>query len=87
MKRINDRNQIEETVNRESIWRAQTPQMFKFGKLFSAIKKAIDENIFITDEAMAMEFSNYKPVVILGDENNIKITHKIDLKQLELFLG
>ena len=36
---------------------------------------------------MAMEFSNYKPVVILGDENNIKITHKIDLKQLELFLG
>ena len=87
MKRINDRNQIEETVNRESIWRAQTPQMFKYGKLFSAIKKVIDENIFITDEAMAMEFSNYKPVVILGDENNIKITHKIDLKQLELFLG
>tara|TARA_Y100000741_G_scaffold275303_1_gene215217 strand:- start:461 stop:1153 length:693 start_codon:yes stop_codon:yes gene_type:complete len=87
MKRINDRNQIKETVNRESVWRAQTPQMFKYGKLFSAIKKVIDENIFITDEAMAMEFSNYKPVVILGDENNIKITHKIDLKHLELFLG
>ena len=87
MKRINNSNEVEETINRQTAWRAQTPQMFKYKKLLLAIEKVIDENIFITDEAMAMEFSNYKPVVILGDENNIKITHKIDLKQLELFLG
>jgi len=35
---------------------------------------------------MAMELSNYKPIVIMGDEKNIKITHKDDLKHLELFL-
>ena len=35
---------------------------------------------------MAMELLNYKPIVIMGDEKNIKITHQTDLKHLELFL-
>tara|TARA_B100000929_G_scaffold290537_1_gene284504 strand:+ start:1097 stop:1798 length:702 start_codon:yes stop_codon:yes gene_type:complete len=86
MKRVNNSNEVEETINRETIWRAQTPQVFKYQKLLLAIEKVINENIFITDEAMAMELSNHKPIVILGDENNIKITHKTDLKYLELFL-
>ena len=87
MKRVNNNQQVEETINREIIWRAQTPQIFKYKKLLLAIEKAINENILITDEAMAMELSNYKPIVIMGDEKNIKITHKDDLKHLELFLG
>ena len=86
MKRVNNNKQVEETINREIIWRAQTPQIFKYKKLLLAIEKAINENILITDEAMAMELSNYKPIVIMGDEKNIKITHKDDLKHLELFL-
>jgi len=86
MKRVNNSNEVEETINRQTTWRAQTPQMFKYKKLLLAIEKVINEDIFITDEAMAMELSNHKPIVILGDENNIKITHKIDLKYLELFL-
>ena len=87
MKRVNNNQQVEETINREIIWRAQTPQAFKYKKLLLSIEKAINENILITDEAMAMELSNYKPIVIMGDEKNIKITHKDDLKHLELFLG
>ena len=86
MKRVNNSNEVEETINRQTTWRAQTPQMFKYKKLLLAIEKVINEDIFITDEAMAMELSNHKPIVILGDENNIKITHKTDLKYLELFL-
>jgi len=86
MKRVNNNQQVEETINREMIWRAQTPQVFKYKKLLLAIEKAINENILITDEAMAMELSNYKPIVIMGDEKNIKITHKTDLKHLEIFL-
>ena len=86
MKRVNNSNEVEETINRQTAWRAQTPQMFKYKKLLLAIEKVINEDIFITDEAMAMELSNHKPIVILGDENNIKITHKTDLKYLELFL-
>ena len=86
MKKVNNNRYIEETINREIIWRAQTPQVFKYKKLLLAIEKAINENIHITDEAMAMELLNYKPIVIMGDEKNIKITHQIDLKHLELFL-
>ena len=86
MKKVNNNRHIEETINREIIWRAQTPQVFKYKKLLLAIEKAINENIHITDEAMAMELLNYKPIVIMGDEKNIKITHQIDLKHLELFL-
>ena len=86
MKKVNNNRHIEETINREIIWRAQTPQVFKYKKLLLAIEKAINENIHITDEAMAMELLNYKPIVIMGDEKNIKITHQTDLKHLELFL-
>tara|TARA_B100000029_G_scaffold90605_1_gene80405 strand:+ start:142 stop:843 length:702 start_codon:yes stop_codon:yes gene_type:complete len=86
MKKVNNNRYIEETINREIIWRAQTPQVFKYKKLLLAIEKAINENIHITDEAMAMELLNYKPIVIMGDEKNIKITHQTDLKHLELFL-
>jgi len=86
MKKVNNNRHIEETINREIIWRAQTPQVFKYKKLLLAIENAINENIHITDEAMAMELLNYKPIVIMGDEKNIKITHQTDLKHLELFL-
>ena len=81
------KNEIEETVDREFIWHAQTPQMFKYRKLLSAIEKTMNENITVTDEAMAMELSNYKPMLIQGYRDNIKITHMSDLKHLELFLG
>ena len=65
---------------------ASKGKLFCEKKRIDALKKAINENILITDEAMAMELSNYKPIVIMGDEKNIKITHKTDLKHLELFL-
>ena len=87
MKNANKKNEIEETVDREFIWHAQTPQMFKYRKLLSAIEKTMNENITVTDEAMAMELSNYKPMLIQGHRDNIKITHISDLKHLELFLG
>jgi 2-C-methyl-D-erythritol 4-phosphate cytidylyltransferase len=87
MKKANKENEIEETIDRKFIWRAQTPQMFKYKKLLSAIERTINKNIVVTDEAMAMELSNYKPMLIQGDRDNIKITHKTDLKHLELFLG
>ena len=86
MKRSNEAGEIEATVERESLWRAQTPQMFKYGKLFSAIEKALGENIVVTDEAMAMELSGYKPMLVHGHQENIKVTQKDDLKQLNLYL-
>ncbi len=87
MKRADNSNEIVETVERESLWHAQTPQMFKYGKLYSAIEKMLNEDIVVTDEAMAMELSGYKPMLVQGHQENIKITHKDDLKHLELYLN
>ncbi|MEM6998785.1 MAG: 2-C-methyl-D-erythritol 4-phosphate cytidylyltransferase [Pseudomonadota bacterium] len=86
MKRANSANEIVNTVERESLWHAQTPQMFKYGKLFSAIEKVLNEDILITDEAMAMELVGYKPILVEGHQENIKITHKDDLQFLEQYL-
>ena len=86
MKKANTNHEIEETIDRKFIWHAQTPQMFRYKKLFLAIEKIMNENIFITDEAMAMELAGYKPMLIQGTHNNIKITDQNDLKYLESFL-
>lgn len=86
MKRANESSEIVDTVERESLWHAQTPQMFKFGKLFTAIEKIVNENIIVTDESMAMELAGYKPLLVEGHQENIKITHKDDLQYIDLYL-
>ena len=86
MKKANTNHEIEETIDRKFIWHAQTPLMFRYKKLFLAIEKIMNENIFITDEAMAMELAGYKPMLIQGTHSNIKITDQNDLKYLESFL-
>jgi 2-C-methyl-D-erythritol 4-phosphate cytidylyltransferase len=86
MKRANETGEIEKTVERESLWHAQTPQMFKYGKLLSAIEDALRQKIVVTDESMAIERAGYQPLLIQGHHENIKITHKDDLQPLKLYL-
>ena len=86
MKRADAAGQIEQTVERESLWHAQTPQMFRYEKLLSAIDDALENNLLVTDESMAMERLAYKPLLVLGQQENIKITHKDDIQHLKLYL-
>ncbi len=74
------------TLDRGNIWRAFTPQMFKLGLLQSAIKKAFDNNIVITDESSAIEYAGYTPCMIEGDAGNIKVTTAEDIALAEFFL-
>lgn len=87
MKRANESGEIVDTVEREFLWHAQTPQMFKYKNLYSAIEKILNENIVVTDEAMAMELSGFKPMLVQGHQENIKVTHKEDLQYLEHYLS
>ncbi|BAW80289.1 2-C-methyl-D-erythritol 4-phosphate cytidylyltransferase [Candidatus Nitrosoglobus terrae] len=86
LKRDNGKREVLETVNREGLWRAMTPQMFRLGKLYQALMEAIAASIYVTDEAHAMERAGYKPCLIAGHPDNIKITHPQDLIQAEVFL-
>ncbi len=79
-------NLITETVDRTSLWQAQTPQAVKRSILEAAYKKANKDNFVATDESSLLENNGLKPHIVLGSEKNIKITHPEDLKVAEALL-
>lgn len=77
IKKVMD-NQILETLQREIIWRAQTPQVFSKSVLQEALKMAEEENIQGTDEASLLERIGYQVGFVEGSSLNIKITTEED---------
>ena len=86
MKRTADNDQVAATVERDHLWHAFTPQMFRLGELREAIAQALAQDHSVTDEASAMEFAGYPVTMVAGSWNNIKITHPQDLALAELIL-
>ena len=86
MKRAGVDGRVEGTVDRVQLWHALTPQMFRVGELFRAIKSALDQNSLITDEASAIELAGKQPCLVEGHAYNIKITQPEDLSLAEFFL-
>lgn len=87
MKRsIENTNKIKETVERDGLWHALTPQMFRFKLLKDALESALKQNKIITDEASAIELAGYQPTLVEGHADNIKITRPEDLALAAFFL-
>lgn len=86
VKRTNDKQEIIETVCRQGLWRAGTPQMFRLLSLKQALHTASEQKLTVTDEASAMELAGYKPMMVEGHSDNIKITLPHDLALASLFL-
>lgn len=70
---------VSETLPRERLWRALTPQMFRLQQLRSALLAAAESGVPVTDEASAMEMAGFAPRLVEGRADNIKITHPGDL--------
>jgi 2-C-methyl-D-erythritol 4-phosphate cytidylyltransferase len=70
---------VEKTLDRNSIWLAQTPQKFPLDKLLKALQTAKKQGVSVTDECSAMELIGYHPDFLLGESSNIKITLPEDL--------
>ncbi len=68
-----------ETVDRQGLWRALTPQVFAFAQLRRALKEAALAGIAVTDEAQAMERTGLRPRLVQGSPFNVKITRAADL--------
>ena len=83
LKRADAGQRIAETVPRESLWQAQTPQMFRYELLLNALQKAGDQ---VTDEASAIEKMGLKPRLVEGDAGNLKVTYPRDLELAALIL-
>lgn len=86
MKRTNQLNQITTTVERDQLWHAFTPQMFRLKTLQTALEDALTAGVQITDEASALEWAGYKPIMVEGQPDNIKITRPADLELAEFYL-
>jgi 2-C-methyl-D-erythritol 4-phosphate cytidylyltransferase len=76
-------NEVQETLDRERIFLAQTPQIFKKSVLLDAYKKTGDNFKGFTDEASLIEKMGLKVFVFEGNSYNIKITIPEDLKMAE----
>ena len=70
---------VAETVDRAGLWRALTPQMFRYELLCDALDRAIANGRLPTDEAQALEWVGERPVLVQGSAANIKITSADDL--------
>ena len=72
---------IETTVDRADLWRAQTPQGFRFSDILAAHRQAAGQGL--TDDAAVAERAGLTVALVAGDENNAKITTRDDMKQTE----
>ena len=72
------------TIPRDTVWLAQTPQIFKKTLIEKSYAKL--DGAQVTDDAQAAEKAGFKVFVSMGDYNNIKITDKNDLKIAQTIL-
>lgn len=77
---------IQNTPPREDLWQAQTPQAFRFDKIFKAHLSAEADGFTGTDDASLLERNGGDLRIILGDYRNIKITTPEDLTLAVAFL-
>ena len=79
LKRAGDDGGIDGTEPRERLWRAFTPQLFRRLQLTRALEAARRDGVAVTDEAMAMERQGARPLLVEGNETNLKVTTPADL--------
>ena len=70
---------VDSTLDRNGLWRAATPQVFRCGVLLRALGAALEAGRTPTDEAQAIEWSGQRPRLVAGRTDNIKVTTSEDL--------
>ena len=82
LKRADGEQRVAATEPRDGLWQAQTPQMFRYGLLCSALAGQFT----VTDEASAIEAAGFRPRLVRSDASNLKVTFPADLRLAELIL-
>jgi len=83
LKRAEESMRVGETIPRDGLWRAQTPQMFRFEVLRRGLAKRPDA----TDESQAVESTGQMPRLVQGENSNLKVTFAEDLPLAEMILA
>ncbi|MEW6562821.1 MAG: 2-C-methyl-D-erythritol 4-phosphate cytidylyltransferase [Pseudomonadota bacterium] len=82
LKRSNAEQRIAYTEDRNGLWQAQTPQMFRAGLLVEALRRTSS----VTDEASAIEAMGLHPKLVTSDSSNFKVTYPQDIRLAEWML-
>ena len=86
LKRINTSGTIVETLARDTIWLAQTPQAFRYNLILNAHQHARQHGLSATDDASLLEQIGIDVKIIEGSRRNLKITNPDDLKLARILL-
>ena len=86
IKELDDSDGVVKTIDREKLWCALTPQMFRYELIKKALRAAVLSDQPVTDEASAIEFLGLSPKIIPGEKSNIKITSAEDMLLAELII-
>ena len=84
VKQSRNGRRVDATLDRDCLWRAQTPQLFRLMPLLRALRLAPPGTV--TDEASALEHLGWSPSLVSGDERNLKITRPGDLALADALL-
>ena len=86
VKRVRD-GRVLETLDRDELFGAQTPQGFRLGLLRQALAAAAARGLTLTDECLAVELEGQAVRAVPGSERNRKITTPADLEWARALLG
>jgi 2-C-methyl-D-erythritol 4-phosphate cytidylyltransferase len=87
LKEVGEELRIQGTVDRDRIWRAQTPQAFPRALLQEAYRQAVEDGVDATDDAALFARAGGRVRMVEGGAWNLKITHPEDLALAEFLLG
>jgi 2-C-methyl-D-erythritol 4-phosphate cytidylyltransferase len=83
LKRAEETMRVGETIPREGLWRAQTPQMFRY----EILRRGLGRKPDATDESQAVESIGQMPRIVQGENANLKVTFAEDLPLAEMILA
>lgn len=83
-----DGTAIDSYIDRKGLYLVQTPQVFNFGLISQAHEKALSQQCTdYTDDSQLLPLIGLKPMIINGEQENIKITDPLDMKLAELLIN
>jgi len=77
---------VAQTIARDGLWLAQTPQMARQHVLLAALERAAQAGLSVTDEAQALEYVGQPPLLVRGSVRNFKVTWPEDFELMEKWL-
>ena len=86
LKQIDGNGVITGGVDRDSVVRVQTPQVFDADIIKGALTKAVEKHLTLTDDCSAMDMMGVRTHIVEGDAGNIKLTEPVDMVLAEAIL-